>query len=78
MVKVLKTAGQLGDLCVNVRMVGGGGCDNKIELEQIVHDFVGWIPTEQNEIRVLVYCEHCRRIHVSRNPRDFSKHSGFR
>jgi len=56
---------------------GGGGVDSKIELEQIGYDVVGWIPMDESVVKELIYCEYCRRIHVSRNPRDFSKHSGF-
>jgi len=56
----------------------GGGCDSKFELEQIGYDVVGWISMDENEFKELVCCEHCRRIHVSRNSRDFSKYSGFR
>jgi hypothetical protein len=48
-----------------------------MELEQIGYDVVGWIPMEENEVQELVYCERYRRIHVSRNPSDFSKFLGL-
>ena len=64
-------------MCVRLGW-GWGLCDSKMELEQISYDVVVWIPLYENEVQVLVYCEHCRRIHVSRNPRDFSNYSGLR